>query len=296
LILGVQGEAGSTGITGAAGIAGKDGSIGKDGKTLWNGVKDPESTWGAPGDMFINSVTKTLFGPKDLTTGWPIGVSMVGPAGAVGATGAQGPGGASGGSGPAGPAGNIGATGAAGSNATLTCAQGGTCVLGDTGPGGGFVFIVRAPTPAAPWRYMEAAPANWHGETYERVAMWCSNLSDYVPSLENSPTNFLFTSTVIGAGFSNSQKMIRGCAYGMANSANAYNGGGKSDWYLPSRDELNELHPYARAVGAPGEGSLWSSSEITATKVWSQECSIGLPGTQFESNKGNGYFRPVRSF
>jgi hypothetical protein len=113
LILGVQGEAGSTGITGAAGIAGKDGADGKDGKTLWNGVKDPESTWGAPGDMFINATTKTLFGPKNLDGTWPVGVSMVGPAGATGLTGAQGPGG-SGPTGATGATGPVGATGPAG--------------------------------------------------------------------------------------------------------------------------------------------------------------------------------------
>ena len=90
LVLGAQGLQGVPGLTGATGLSGKDGAAGKDGKTLWNGVKDPESTWGAPGDMFINSVTKTLFGPKDLTTGWPAGVSMVGPAGATGAQGPQG--------------------------------------------------------------------------------------------------------------------------------------------------------------------------------------------------------------
>ena len=61
LVLGAQGVAGADGISGAAGLSGKDGAAGKDGKTLWNGVKDPESTWGAPGDMFINSLTKTLF-------------------------------------------------------------------------------------------------------------------------------------------------------------------------------------------------------------------------------------------
>jgi hypothetical protein len=117
LILGAQGVAGTNGLSGAAGLSGKDGAAGKDGKTLWNGVKDPESIWGAPGDMFINSVTKTLFGPKDLTTGWPAGVSMVGPAGAIGLTGLTGltgQGGSNGGSGPAGAAGPTGAAGAAG--------------------------------------------------------------------------------------------------------------------------------------------------------------------------------------
>lgn len=113
LILGAKGQDGAAGLTGATGLNGSDG---KDGKTLWNGVKDPESTWGAPGDMFINSVTKTLFGPKNLDGSWPAGVSMVGPKGdqgPIGSTGATGPQGPGGGSGPAGPAGAAGAAGAA---------------------------------------------------------------------------------------------------------------------------------------------------------------------------------------
>ncbi len=114
LVLGAKGKDGAIGLTGATGLNGRDG---KDGKTLWNGVKDPEITWGAPGDMFINATTKTLFGPKNLDGTWPAGVSMVGPKGdqgligLTGATGPQGPGG----SGPAGPTGATGATGATGS-------------------------------------------------------------------------------------------------------------------------------------------------------------------------------------
>jgi len=112
LVLGQKGKDGIPGLTGAAGLNGLDG---KDGKTLWNGVKDPESTWGAPGDMFINSITKTLFGPKNLDGTWPTGVSMVGPKGdqgPIGLTGATGPQGPGGGSGPAGATGATGATGA----------------------------------------------------------------------------------------------------------------------------------------------------------------------------------------
>lgn len=120
LVLGAQGAAGAIGLTGAEGLPGKDGKDGADGKTLWNGTTNPVITWGAPGDMYINSVTKTLFGPKDLTTGWPAGVSMVGPPGPPGSTGPQGargvegaPG-ATGATGPAGATGATGATGAAG--------------------------------------------------------------------------------------------------------------------------------------------------------------------------------------
>ena len=102
LVLGATGKDGAPGLNGATGLNGRDG---KDGKTLWSGVKDPESNWGAPGDMFINSVTMTLFGPKNLDGTWPAGVSMIGP------KGDQGP------SGPQGPAGATGATGATGAAA-----------------------------------------------------------------------------------------------------------------------------------------------------------------------------------
>ena len=71
---------------------------------------------GAPGDMYINATTKTLFGPKNLDESWPTGVSMIGPKGdqgligLTGATGPQGPGG----SGPAGANGANGLPGAHG--------------------------------------------------------------------------------------------------------------------------------------------------------------------------------------
>ena len=113
--VGAKGQNGATGLTGATGLNGVDG---RDGKTLWNGTKDPETTWGAPGDMYINATAKTLFGPKNLDGTWPIGVSMVGPKGdqgPIGLPGAPGPQGP-GGSGPAGSAGPAGAAGAAGSN------------------------------------------------------------------------------------------------------------------------------------------------------------------------------------
>ena len=108
------------GLDGLNGLNGKDGRDGKDGKTLWNGINDPDVSWGTPGDMFINATTKTLFGPKNLDGTWPAGVSMVGPKGdqgPIGLTGVAGPQGP-GGSGPAGPTGATGATGAAGANGT----------------------------------------------------------------------------------------------------------------------------------------------------------------------------------
>ena len=258
-------------------VLGAQGIAGADGKTLWNGVKDPESTLGAPGDMFINTTTKTLFGPKDLTTSWPAGVSMVGPAGS-------------------GTAGATGATGAAGSNATLTCAQGGTCVVGNTGPGGGIVFYVQTATAAAPWRYMEAAPNTWSGGSADPGAAWCNVTNNEVPNLLDGTTAAVTTATAIGAGFNNTQKMLRGCTFGAANAAASYNGGGKSDWFLPSKDELNKLYIGKVNGNVAGfETIYWSSSEVDASLMWEQSIETG---NQFnDSSKANlRYVRPVRAF
>ena len=282
LVLGAQGVPGANGLDGAAGLPGKDG---KDGKTLWNGVKDPESTWGAPGDMFINSVTKTLFGPKNLDGTWPVGVLMVGPKGdqgpigLTGATGAQGP---------------IGLTGATGSNSTLTCALGGTCAVGDTGPGGGTVFYVQTPTAAAPWRYMEAAPNTWSGGSADPRMEWCSITNAYVPNLLTGVTSSKQTSYDIGAGYSNTQKMLRGCTYGAANAAAAYNGGGKSDWHLPSILELLEMYAKRTTVGI-STNFYWSSYEgSSASTAFLVTFPGGGTGDLVKSN--SGYVRPVRAF
>ena len=312
----VLGSAGARGLTGAAGLPGKDGRDGVDGKTLWNGIKDPENSWGAPGDMFINAVTKTIFGPKDLTTGWPAGVSMVGPKGdqgpigLTGATGPQGPGG----SGPAGPAGPTGPAGANGTSVTLSCAQGGTCVIGDTGPGGGKVFIVQTATATAPWRYMEVAPNTWSGGSADPEMKWCSSNTSFVPNLETGSTGTIQTSTGIGKGFSNSQKMIRGCTFGAAIAAASYNGGGKSDWHIPSKNELNQMCKWQRGqawisdaticnstgvlnsgTGASGFAAVgyWSSSEGTVGEAWAQGFGDGY---QFYNYVELRYVRPVRAF
>jgi hypothetical protein len=306
LILGAQGDAGTVGITGAAGLPGVDGKNGidgrngSDGKTLWNGITDPASTWGAPGDMFINAATKVLFGPKDLTTGWPAGVPMLGlqgvkgDTGVQGATGAQGSTGATGSSGTAGSNGSNGAAGTNGNNATLTCTQGGTCIIGNTGPGGGIVFYVQTATAAAPWRYLEAAPNTWSGGVADPTITWCSNTSAFVAALTSGSSSSINTLQTIGAGYLNTKLMLGSCTYGAANIAASYNGGGKSDWFLPSKDERDALYLQQVTVGGFVAGNYWSSSEYTAGLAYFQIFGTGF---QNANNKTNAFYvRPIRAF
>jgi hypothetical protein len=295
LVLGAQGAAGTIGLTGAAGLSGKDGVDGKDGKTLWNGIKDPENTWGAPGDMFINSVTKTLFGPKDLDETWPVGVSMVGPKGDQGPMGLTGAAGPSGGSGPAGPA------GANGTNATIAITElfvcdgpdAGTvanekCKIGMTGPGGGLIFFVDYNDIYAGFNYLEAAPE----ETAE-IINWSNVWNNSVLGVTAA------ASRAVGRGQTNTNAIVAASISGAAIYADSYispiyNGAVKSDWFLGSLGEMQLMNDILRFTDGYYLQEYWSSSEAFPDHAWFLQ---GTNGTYYFQEKGGAAFvRPIRAF
>lgn len=87
------------------------------------------------------------------------------------------------------------------------------------------------------------------------------------------------TFTTLGTGSANTNNIIAQAeAAGNNNEttyaagvARNYNGGGYSDWYLPSKDELNKLY----LSGQITSGSYWSSSEELATHATHQVFSSG---------------------
>ena len=301
LVLGAQG---ATGLTGAAGIPGKDGMNGKDGKTLWNGVKDPEYTWGAPGDMFINSVTKTLFGPKNLDGTWPAGVSMVGPKGdqgpigLTGATGAQGP---SGGSGPAGP---TGATGVSGMKITeqSICGSDGTslCKIGAIGPGGGLIFFVDYSDQYAGFNYLEAAPASCDAAS----KIWSSDTTHLLVSVSG------WSARAVGSGRANTTAMLAngatnyvGDTSGAAFYANALANGvpagcvtSKDDWFLGSLGEMKLMYDNLQGLGGFEVYPYWSSNGDVdiGNGAYNYDFDIGAPS--FLRRDLLFRVRPIRSF
>jgi len=303
LVLGAQGAAGVDGLAGAAGIAGKDGLNGKDGNTLWNGVTDPENILGAPGDMFINSVTKTLFGPKNLDGTWPTGVPMVGPkgdqgpAGLTGATGPQGPGG----SGPAGPQGPAGAAGANGIAAPIT--TGTNCILtkctykiGDTGPGGGTIFFVDYNDQYSRFDYLEAAPTSCQSTTQP----WSS-----LPALQwmmapvNTPADW--GARAVGAGKSNTAAIIASYPAPSVSNNGAYfarscSAGDKFDWFLGSFGEMKLMYDNLQGLGSFAEAEYWTSSSAQASNNTALSISF-LSGAPAPSPRTDTKaVRPIRSF
>lgn len=70
--------------------------------------------------------------------------------------------------------------------------------------------------------------------------------------------------------------------------------GGYNDWYLPSKDELNQLYLNHKLIGNFISDCYWSSSEATNFSGLSQDFSNGFQeGTLKDSFL---FVRPIRSF
>jgi hypothetical protein len=143
---------------------------------------------------------------------------------------------------------------------------------------------------------MEAAANTWSGGVEDPTIRWCSNQTEFAPNLATGTRTAQTTSNAIGAGYSNTRIMLSGCAWGAANAAAAYNGGGKSDWHLPSRDELNELYSKKTTVGGLAEdlNPYWSSSENGEDNSFRQFFFAGQQAGGFKNELYR--VRPVRAF
>lgn len=107
-LVGPAGAPGADGADGADGANGADGADGADGASILTGTGLPAVNLGAVGDLYFDTASATLYGPKT-ASGWPAtGVQLTGPQGPKGDQGdpgIQGPKGDQGDPGPQGPAG-----------------------------------------------------------------------------------------------------------------------------------------------------------------------------------------------
>ncbi|NBU61043.1 MAG: DUF1566 domain-containing protein, partial [Actinobacteria bacterium] len=169
--------------------------------------------------------------------------------------------------------------------ASLSCAQGGVCAVGDTGPGGGIVFYVAGANFTSTGsdcnttcRYIEAATSDL------ATGAWCSDVT--------TPLNV--TATGIGSGMSNTTSADTTCSSGAIQLAADYTNNGKTDWQLPSKDELNQLFINRVTVGGFVGGNYLSSSESAADRAWGQGFTTGGQGGTLKNFGANA--RSVRAF
>jgi hypothetical protein len=104
------------------------------------------------------------------------------------------------------------------------------------------------------------------------------------------------TGTAIGTGQANTTLIVAqtGCTSGAAYYCDNLNEGSYNDWFLPSKDELNQLYLNKVAVGGFADLYYWSSSEYDATNAWLQ---YFLTGDQSYSTRGVvARVRAVRAF
>ena len=232
----------------------------------------------------------------------------------TGATGAKGDTGAAGASSPTG----FTARSVCGSNGTTLCA------VGVQGPGGGTIVYVDSTNDIPGYDYLEVAPTEASVST---GVVWSTTTANCGSAASaNCRTSFLSDAGTaldfigFGTGRAATAAIIaRHNAGGVAKTdyaagvADVYTTATASDWFLPSKDELNEVCKYARNTGqAPGASTrcafgstatlrgfsedyyYWSSSETESTGSRAQFFANGdlYSVTRFSEL----YVRPVRAF
>ena len=164
-------------------------------------------------------------------------------------------------------------------NVILFCANGGSCAQGDKGPGGGtIVFAVFAGFPcgaamASTCHYIEMAPNTWSGLSADPYFNnWAPNQNSITTTQSpNVGSGYSNTLAIYQANGSTTCAPISSCTYA-AQAAMNYSNSGYSDWFLPSRFELNVLCNYIN-------GNAETSTNTTAA----QTC-ISVPGANASGN------------
>jgi hypothetical protein len=186
-------------------------------------------------------------------------------------------------------------------------------VIGNRGPAGGIIFHIN-PAGFTVQGYSGGSGLNFTGYTahYFEAApdnmattlTWATN-NELIPGLSQNSGDQ--TDWAIGRGRMNTAIII---AHGItfsppyttpaASACVALTTGGKTDWFLPSRNESNALAQIRGQYGIPNTGIFWSSSQnvvfaaIPPGAAWNQSFANGSQGSG--SKNGANVVRAVRAF
>jgi hypothetical protein len=173
-----------------------------------------------------------------------------------------------------------------------------TCAVGDVGPGGGTIFYAdlvgfncgtNFTSTGSPngglCNYLEAAATTGVNAWTDTTGTW-------------GKTNYsVATSDEIGSGYKNTLAMISPNNTGQtaATIARGYTGGGLTDWYLPSKNDLSALYSNRSTVGGfVGSAYYWSSSQGNLSNSWLKDFTFD--NYDPAGKTGSYHVRPIRSF
>jgi hypothetical protein len=154
--------------------------------------------------------------------------------------------------------------------------------VGDTGPGGGIVFYDKG-NAAGGWQYLEM-------DLTLRTAEWL-NPAQYPVGASG---------TGVGDGLVNTNGIVAAGGAGSyaATVCSDLVAGGKSDWYLPSKDELDAIYTDLKLAGLGGLTSevYWSSTEASFSDAWAQDLGAGTSTQNTIGQTTSHRFVAVRQF
>jgi len=277
--------------------------------------------------MRYSETNKCAVGEKRVAIGQ---TGAAGTKGDTGAAGTKGDTGAAGTKGDTGPAGTKGDTGPAGSSAVLITPQAvcdgsdanttfdEVCKIGMTGPGGGLIFFVDYNNEFETYDYLEAAPTDALFPSGEGGGVWATAVLNCGPSPRNynCQTYSIYTETnvalatilgrhrgLFGGKAATEAIVARHDAGSIAKNtyaagiADTYEANGKTDWWLPSKDEMGKMAENLnnRGLGSFRALTYWTSSEHGSENGYQYNFEFGY-STKNIKQSGNIYVRPVRGF
>lgn len=94
------------------------------------------------------------------------------------------------------------------------------------------------------------------------------------------------TGTAIGTGESNTETIVtvQGAGTYAAQNCDNLNLNGKSDWFLPSKDELSQMYSQRSIIGGFNNSTFWSSSEVDNGNAWVIDFGTGIVSADAKSN------------
>ena len=160
--------------------------------------------------------------------------------------------------------------------------------IGDVGPGGGKIFITPSTAGNSTGQYFEVAPVG-----VEVLRQWATG-GNWLVAVTGA------NGIDIGTGAQNTIDIVAQSGNVAASSAAVYCSelvyGGKSDWFMPSYSELEQIYINRVALNTNFQTSepYWSSTEDDPSAAYYQSF---VDGFQNASYKNYDYrVRPVRSF
>jgi hypothetical protein len=184
------------------------------------------------------------------------------------------------------------------SGAGSTCATGGSCSIGDIGPGGGYVFYISGSV-------IDSATGISDGGTYLEVAPkgWSTPGSEYQGQWAAAFTSVTGTSRSVGQGAENTRKIIAALSSttNLAKVTADLTYGGKSDWFFPSSDEVKSMYTnlYAASKGDFSASNYWASTQddLNSQTARADTYWFGAGNDYSPTSKTNSfYLRPIRAF